>query len=232
MGGSFGERVPSLANQLLTVLVASARLKGPGVFPIPTETMQTEVKTPVAEPEAPGRKGRRQDRAPKPPHLDPVREAARPLEAEGYRVLSNTRPGPGRIDLIIVGPTGVFVVTTNDWRGRFYMKHDGWFRHSRRDAGEIVWRANRHVVAVKARLRASGIKAPIHGVVAITRGRLREGAIDMGMVMFVRASDLAPYIRACHRSLTREQAARVLETILRGGIPARARRPSPTRRRS
>jgi hypothetical protein len=97
------------------------------------------------------------------------------------------------------------------------------------DPGQVVWRANQHIVAVKKRLRDVGIKAPVRGVVALTRGKLREGAIDMGPVMFLHAPDAARYIRAGHRSLAPEQAAKITEAIVQRGIPGPISRRSADR---
>jgi len=190
--------------------------------------MQTEVEKPAAGPQV-AKKSLLSRRTPRPSRQDTVREVLMSLEEDGYQVLSNTKAGQDRIDHIVVGPTGVFVVMTNDWRGRFYLKRDGWFEHSRMDPGQVVWRANQHIVAVKRRLRDVGIKVPVRGVVALTRGKLREGAIDMGTVMFLHAPDTARYIRAGHRSLAPEQAARITDIIVRRGIPGRVSHRSANR---
>ena len=159
---------------------------------------------------------------------DPLRETLRALEAEGYRVLSNTRARTDSIDHIVIGPGGVFTVERNEWGGRFSLREDGWFRHSRReDAGIVVWTANQHVMAVKAKLRAMGIEVPVHGLVALTAGRVSEGAIEMGRVLFVPATHTARYIRSRHRSMSSEQIDLVAEAILRGGVPGRTRPQAP-----
>ena len=150
---------------------------------------------------------------------DALAQELRSLEADGYRVLSNTRSRDDSIDHIVVGPTGVFTVERNDWTGRFHLRRDGWFQHSKHDAGIVVWHANQHVMAVKGRLHSMGLRVPVHGVVAVTAGRVDEGAIDMGRVLFLRASEVPAYIRSRHRALDDGKVDLVARAILRGGVP-------------
>jgi hypothetical protein len=152
---------------------------------------------------------------------DQLFEALKSLEAEGYRVLSKARSREESIDHIVVGPPGVFTIERNDWTGRFSLRRDGWFQHSKHDAGIAVWHANRHVMAVKGRLRSIGVRVPVHGLVAVTAGRVSEGAIDMGQVLFLPAADVASYVRSRHRVLDDRQVAQVARAILKAREPGR-----------
>jgi hypothetical protein len=151
---------------------------------------------------------------------DPLLEALKSLEAEGYRVLSKTGSREGSIDHIVVGPPGVFTIERNDWTGRFSLRRDGWFQHSKHDAGIAVWHANQHVTAIKGRLRSIGLRVPVHGLVAVTAGRVSEGAIDMGQVLFLPAADVASYVRSRHRALNHRQVAQVARAILKASLPS------------
>src|SRR5438552_2729093 len=85
---------------------------------------------------------------------EPITSRLAELEGNGYTILRHVHAGRSRIDQVIVGPTGIFVIRVNTWSGRFSMRRDGWFLHSRGDAGELVWDVAQEVMAVKARLQA------------------------------------------------------------------------------
>ena len=89
----------------------------------------------------------------------------------------------------MVGPTGVFVVRANTWPGKFSIRRDGWFLHSRGDAGELVWDVAQEVMAVRGRLHSKGLVGRVQGLVAVTRSSMAEPVIHMGRVTFVK-SDL------------------------------------------
>jgi Nuclease-related domain len=147
--------------------------------------------------------------------VEPIASRLAELESLGYRILRHVETGRDRIDQVIVGPTGVFVVRVNTWSGKFFLRRDGWFSHTRGDAGELVWDVAREVMAVKAHLRAKGIVTQVHGVVAVARSRMGEPVIHMGRVTFVHGAMVIDYLKTRRASLTAEQVNRAT-----AGIPA------------
>jgi hypothetical protein len=148
-------------------------------------------------------------------HVEPVAARLAELESVGYHILRHVETGRDRIDQVIVGPTGVFVVRVNTWSGKFFLRRDGWFSHTRGDAGELVWDVAREVMAVKAHLRAKGIVTQVHGVVAVTKSKMCEPVIHMGRVTFVHGAMVIDYLKTRRASLTAEQVNRAA-----AGIPA------------
>jgi hypothetical protein len=109
----------------------------------------------------------------------------------------------------------VFVLRVNTWAGRFSIRRDGWFLHSKADAGELVWEVAQEVMAVKARLHANGLLGQVHGLVAVTRSSMVEPVIQMGRVTFVEERRIIDYILSRRPALSAEEISRAL-----AGIPA------------
>lgn len=135
------------------------------------------------------------------------------LEADGYRVYSQVGNGGDPVDHIVVGPAGVFLIRVNRWRGRFSVRRDGWFRHSRKDAGDLVWQMTREAMAIKSRLGKDGEPPQVEGIVAVTRSRMQHPIIQMGWVTFVAAPQVARYLRSRRPALSTEQVDRMAASI-------------------
>jgi hypothetical protein len=155
------------------------------------------------------------NRGPRRPKAGPIASQLAELEGKGYRILRHVETGRDRIDQVIVGPTGVFVVRVNTWSGKFFLRKDGWFSHTRGDAGELVWDVAREVMAVKAQLRAKGIVTQVHGVVAVAKSKMGEPVIHMGRVTFVHGAIVIGYVMTRRSALSAEQVNRAA-----AGIPA------------
>ena len=143
----------------------------------------------------------------------PLAEELAQLEAEGYRVLPHGEMGPDPTDHIVVGPTGIFLIRVNRWPGRFSFRRDGWFHHTRKDAGELVSQVTREATAVKARLGEPGAAPRVEGIVAVARSRMPHSVIQMGWVTFVAAPRLVLYLRSRRSALSTEQVDRVAADI-------------------
>lgn len=146
---------------------------------------------------------------------EPITSRLAELEGNGYMTLRHVEAGRNRIDQVIVGPTGIFVVRVNTWSGRFSMRRDGWFQHTRGDAGELVWDVAQEVMAVKARLQANGLVGRVQGLVAVTRSSMEEPVIHMGRVTFVDSSRLIDYLTSRRPSLSADEVSEAV-----AGLPA------------
>jgi hypothetical protein len=138
---------------------------------------------------------------------EPITSRLAELEGDGYMVLRHVHTGRSRIDQVIVGPTGVFVIRVNTWSGRFSMRRDGWFLHTSGDAGELVWDVAQEVMAVKARLQATGLVGRVQGLVAVTRSRMEEPVVHMGRVTFVDSRRLIDYVTSRRPSLSADEVS-------------------------
>jgi hypothetical protein len=135
------------------------------------------------------------------------------LEGIGYVVLSEVTAGREVIPFVAVGPTGAFSLREISWPGQFSLRKDGWFQHSKGDAGEVVWQASREAMALKATLRKAKAPLPIHGVVVATRSSVPRGALDLGKVAFVETHRLGTFIRTVRQALTPEQVAGAVRAL-------------------
>jgi hypothetical protein len=116
------------------------------------------------------------------------------------------------MDHLVVGPTGVFLVRVNRWRGRFSVRGDGWFRHSRKDAGELVWQMTRQAMAAKAQL-GKGSAPQVEAIVVVSRSRMQDPVIQMGWVTFVAAPRLVRYVRSRRSALSTDQVDRLTADV-------------------
>jgi nuclease-like protein len=146
---------------------------------------------------------------------EPIAARLAELEGNGYKILRHVQTGRNRIDQVIVGPTGVFVIRVNTWPGRFSIRRDGWFLHTRGDAGELVWEVAQEVMAVRARLQANGLVGQGQGLVAVTRSSMAEPIIHMGRVTFVESDRIIDYITSRRPALSADQVREAA-----AGIPA------------
>jgi hypothetical protein len=155
------------------------------------------------------------DRRPKGDRVgkEPIASRLAELEGNGYRILRHVETGRNRIDQVIVGPTGVFVVRVNTWPGRFSIRRDGWFQHTKGDAGELVWEVAQQVMAVRARLRSTGVVGQVQGLVAVSHSSMAEPVIHMGRVTFVEDRRIIDYVTSRRPSLSADEVSRVAARI-------------------
>jgi Nuclease-related domain len=146
---------------------------------------------------------------------EPITSRLAELEGNGYMILRHVQAGRNRIDQVIVGPTGIFVIRVNTWSGRFSIRRDGWFLHTRGDAGELVWDVAQEVMAVKAQLQANGLVGRVQGLVAVTRSSMEEPVIHMGRVTFVDSHRLIDYVTSRRPSLSADEVSEAA-----AGLPA------------
>ena len=77
------------------------------------------------------------------------------LQPKGFRVIHDLEFGRGNADHVLVGPTGVFVIETKDWGGRFYRRR-GRLMFNQRAADDVVGQVTVAALAVRSRLESAG----------------------------------------------------------------------------
>jgi hypothetical protein len=135
------------------------------------------------------------------------------LEGTGHIVLSEVTAGREVIPLVVIGETGVFSLRQISWPGQFSLRRDGWFQHSKGDAGEVVWEASREAMALKALLHKAKVPVAVHGVVVATRSSVDGRMIDLGKVAFVEGARLGSFVRSSRRRLSPEQVADTVRAL-------------------
>lgn len=116
-----------------------------------------------------------------------------PLESVGYAILRDVDLGRGSVDVLVIGPSGIYAIECTAWPGTFGLK-DAKLTRSGMSAGRLVGRTATAADLVARRLQLQGIDAPVTPVLALTRSRLRDGSISLRRVHVLRADALATWI--------------------------------------
>jgi hypothetical protein len=143
-----------------------------------------------------------------------VAELLAALEPEGFRTLHDLDLGRGNADHVVIGPTGVFVIETKDWGGRFYPRH-GRLMFNQRQADDVVGQVTAAALAIRGRLEREGVDVWVQAVIASTRARVSASPLRLGHVTAVQADDLPDFVRSRRTVLDPDRATRVAEAILR-----------------
>lgn len=143
-----------------------------------------------------------------------VAEVLAELETEGFRVLHDLDTGRGNADHVLVGPTGVFVIETKDWGGRFY-RRGGRLMFNDKPADQVVGQVTATALAIRERLEAAGIDVWVQAVIASTRAKVSTGLMRIGHVTIADADRLPELVRAAKGSMDADTAARAIGAILR-----------------
>jgi hypothetical protein len=137
------------------------------------------------------------------------------LEDEGYRALHDLDTGSGDVDHLLVGPTGVFVIETKDWGGRFY-RRGGRLMFNDKAADHVVGQVTAAALAIREVLVAAGIDVWVQAVVASTRAKVSTGVLRLGHVTVADADRLPEVVRSSKGSLEPETVSRAVKAILHG----------------
>jgi Nuclease-related domain len=137
------------------------------------------------------------------------------LEADGYIVLTEVQAAREIIPFVVIGPTGAFAIRQISWAGQFSMRRDGWFQHSKGDAGELVWHASRESMALSSLFRKSHVAVPVHGIVVATRSTVRghDRSIDLGKVSFVESIRLAGFVEGRRQKISPQKVSAAIGAL-------------------
>jgi Nuclease-related domain len=147
------------------------------------------------------------------------------LPQAGYSVWHDVRVGDRVIAHVVVGPAGVFAISTVTWPGRFEVCEDVALRHSRKETGRLLWEASLDAAAVKGRLRAVGLRrVPVRAVMAATRAGVSGEPLDLEQAVVMRVSQVEAYVLSCPSSLAPAQIDRAVAAF-EGEQPKERTRP-------
>jgi hypothetical protein len=135
------------------------------------------------------------------------------LEPEGYRVLHDVDLERKNADHVLVGPTGVYVIETKDWTGRFYRSR-GRLMFNDRPAKDVVGQVTSVALAIRGRLEDAGVDVWVQAVIASSKAKVSGSPIHLGHVTAVEAGQLPAFVRAQRPSMDAGTAERVVAAIL------------------
>ena len=135
------------------------------------------------------------------------------LESDGFAVLHNVNTGIGRIDHVVVGPSGVFILETKPWRGNIYQAARGRLLCNGEDRSSAIDQAIGDTALIKQQLEPYGIRY-VDAIVAITDARVRH-PMTFRRVRVTSTEDAVSLIRNAPPRLSREEVVRASSAIAR-----------------
>ena len=135
------------------------------------------------------------------------------LERYGYRVMANVHLRLKTADYVVVGASGVYVVTLNARPGRYRLTKTGWLTYNGRNVTDVVGQGSTRVAEARRILLEHGAESPVQCLVALTATSLSAGLIDMGNVKILEAADLPAYIQHRSERLAGDQVVRVAAAL-------------------
>ena len=136
------------------------------------------------------------------------------LQSEGFTVIHDLEIGRGNADHVLVGPTGVFVIETKDWGGRFYRRR-GRLMFNQRAADDVVGQVTVAALAVRSRLESVGMDVWVRAVVASTRASVSGSPLNLGHVTAVEADDLLAFVREREGTMASGAVEKAVDAIMK-----------------
>jgi hypothetical protein len=120
------------------------------------------------------------------------------------------------IDHIVVGPTGIWVIETKNWRGRFEQRGGDLFCNGVKRT-YFLDQAVARATTVRRGLEVAGCGVGwINVLVVSTKARVPNGRIDFPRATLTGASDVLPLIRPGKHILTADTVHLVVSVLERG----------------
>jgi len=151
-----------------------------------------------------------------------VAELLAELESAGFTTLHDLETDHGNVDHVVVGPTGVFVLETKNWKGKLYPTK-GHLMHDGRVADEVLTQVRRGTIETKRRLELAGFHLWIEAVVVSTKAQVYRKRLEFPQVTVIEAEDLVAFIRNRRPRLDDRLAARAAAAIVRDDAPVLVR---------
>ena len=116
------------------------------------------------------------------------------------------------IDHLVVGPTGMWVIETKNWKGMF-QKRGGVLLYNGHDRSDLIQRAAASTFDVRSVLSAAHEDVGrINAVIVSTKAKVPE-RLDFGKAVVVGASDIVPFLRCGRQMLTPEQVCGIARCL-------------------
>jgi len=156
-----------------------------------------------------------------------LRDLLAPLASEGYLLVWDLQHHGRNIDVVVIGPTGVFAIDAKNWEGTFSLQN-GRLMNRRFDQGKMLRLVVADAMEVKDRMRLAGISCFVEAIVASTKAPVGGGPFRVAHVSVLDASALLDYIRGQSKKLSGHEVVRARAAVLRGDAPVKVRSVTPT----
>jgi hypothetical protein len=123
-----------------------------------------------------------------------VADALRPLSERGFFLLQDIELVKGKIDNVVVGPSGVYLLYVRRWRGRVRLS-----RRNKIMCGSFTREGAKRsaldqATLVRRQLAAWGVVRSVKTVIVVTSAEMDHGPIDLREVSVVPLDLLAGWI--------------------------------------
>jgi hypothetical protein len=153
---------------------------------------------------------------------DEVRAVIRSLVPHGYRSLDGVAVVGGRLDHVLVGPTGVFALATKALAGTVDPRTARRPR-ARRELSGALDQAQSRASELRRRLERAELHPLVEAVVVVTAGRLKRGPVLMKEVAVLPTTDLRSFILSRRSAVPPADVPRIVAAVHRGDAPVTVR---------
>lgn len=112
----------------------------------------------------------------------------------GFVVLHGVPLRRGRIDHVVVGPTGVFTIQIKHWLGTLYPK-EGRLHHGSRDASRVIDQGLSTAMEARRTLETAGQRLWVEAVVVITRAEVLGEPLTFRRVTVLSVGHLPEHLQ-------------------------------------
>jgi hypothetical protein len=139
-------------------------------------------------------------------------DALAELEPAGFRVLHGVDSGFGDIDHVVVGPTGVFSVTTAHWTGPVTRRRER-LLCAARDEDKTRRRAEWSATCIEQWLDDDGVAIPVAALLVPLDSRVEGGRIELPYLTVLPLPSLTAFLRDGPATLSPTRVRRAAEAI-------------------
>ena len=126
------------------------------------------------------------------------------------------------IDHLVVGPSGLWVIETKNWKGAF-QKRGGVLLYNGHERSDLIQRAAASTFDVRSVLSEAHEEiGRINALIVSTKAKVPE-RLDFGKAVVVGASDVVPFIRCGRQMLTPQQVGAIARCLGMSGAQHLAR---------
>ena len=101
----------------------------------------------------------------------------------------------GNIDHIIVGPSGIFVVETKNYKGSMTIRGDKWYFGEWKRVKSASYQAKRNERALETYLKSKGRRIRVRSIVVLTDPNIKLNLSGFSSTPILKINELLPYLK-------------------------------------
>lgn len=132
---------------------------------------------------------------------------------DGWHVFHDMAFGAFSADHVVVGPGGVFVVETKNWRGEVALRDGAILVDMMAPSRDPIEQTRHETDAVRAAVSRAGWKGPVNAVLCFASGTFAGGRQNSGSVTILNVGDLAGFIEQSAHTMPGADCERLAEIL-------------------